>query len=41
MYKADGGVKVSELKKMNCVEFYTHNKLLKEHIRKMRPKEKE
>lgn len=34
MYKSDGGVKVSELKKMSCVEFYMHKKHLTEHLRK-------
>lgn len=41
MYKADGGVKVSELKRMNCIEFYTHKTRLIEYIRRNRPKEKE
>lgn len=38
MYKADGGVKVSELKKMNCVEFYTHKKNLNEYLKANRTK---
>lgn len=37
MYKADGGVKVSELKRMNCIEFYTHKKNLTEYLKKTKP----
>lgn len=40
LYKADGGVKVSELKKMNCIEFYTHEKNLREYLKRQKNNER-
>ena len=40
LYKADGGVKVSDLKQMNCIEFYTHKKNLQQYLKRVKaPKE--
>jgi hypothetical protein len=41
LYKADGGVKVSELKKMNTVEFYQHKKNLTEYLKRVKPRSNE
>ena len=41
LYKADGNVTVADLKRMNCIEFYTHKKNLTEFLKRSKQKEKE